>query len=294
MAATKFIHKLDPETFQDLYSKLEWIHLKENELFLRRGFAVEEAMYIIIEGKLGLFTSPETENEEHVSPGFGLDGEQMELVCSFIQGDSFGEFSLLIDEKVSHKFDHRALCTTTLVKISRELYDEFVASKPAVFLSFVKTTLASKWRNADYVLNSFFEIPKNYSHCHLTSSTVNPRTCRISSAASITGITNFNGGAQNLVNIERKSPSQSPFLSNNLEPLSSPKAQQSKPDSNRIFLDPNDTLFQELSKDAEIIHLMPGEVLYKFGAQSLGKCYISLKGKLVAYNEGIFKSLITL
>ena len=264
LAATKFVHRLEPEALEKMYAKMEWLHLKEHEVL----FGIEEdtvGMFVVISGELGMYSRKSESNLED------------ELVFTVPKGESFGEFSLLLNENFCSGYECRALIGTDLIKVSKEIYEEFVLERPDVFLSFVKTTIASKWRIAHYALNTFFELPVDFRNDILTAF---PSTGSMQRAA-------LTLNTSESVVIGKSSPIHRRFRGS---PTLNLFDEINKEEVHRLQLVFTDLLCESLARDADVLHLFPGEVLFKCGAQSLGRFYIFQQGKMVAYNEDNSKS----
>ena len=148
---------------------------------------------------------------------------------------------------------------------------QFIRSRPAAYVSFVKTTVASKWRMADFVLHGFFELPPPNTPYTIRSSNI--------SNIPIASTTNTNKDIVHDTSKEQDDiPTTNEYVSRPLDnlprdvPRASTETVSRSPEivsprdtdlPNRLGFDTSDPLYRQLCETSMKINLSPGEVYHE-------------------------------
>ena len=166
-----------------------------------------------------------------------------------------------------------------LIKIPCHLFHEFLASRPAAFVSFVLTSTLHQWRIAHYALHEFFQLP-----VPVLPNVVIPTLPPAPLPAS-----NNDGSIPN--------PDQTPSSSSGLSagPSSatstsastvSGAADQDDPAAGgAVRFDRAHELFEQMKSQTERLKFAAGEVIFRSGARSMDRVFVLLSGKVVAFKE---------
>jgi len=134
----RIIAKLDVQSFKLLFSKTDWVHLKERDVIYKQGDLGDSGLFFIIEGTVDLYS-------------------QDRYLYSLEAGSYFGETELF-DVESKRKITAKAGTALELIRLKRDDFLQVGNQEPRLLLSFVCTAISRNWILSDFVLREVLGI----------------------------------------------------------------------------------------------------------------------------------------
>ncbi|KAK9808186.1 hypothetical protein WJX73_006212 [Symbiochloris irregularis] len=142
-ASTKFFSCLDLKESQELFEATQMVQVGPGEVLFSVGDSSAPGIFIVVEGQLGVFLE---------------DGLQRLQTNTLKAGETVGDLDVLDGANRS------ATCIALeggalLTQVSRELFMQFIASKPRTLQIYLHKAIARLWRVAHFMLGDFLNLP---------------------------------------------------------------------------------------------------------------------------------------
>eukprot|EP00808_Paulinella_micropora_P010377 g50024.t1 len=168
--SSKFVGDLSKAQFREIFRSSEATVLGPGECLFKEG-QESDGMYVVVKGSLLLYKDMKGQPRES-GPHSELIREQKETVqseqqiqppdlskCTLLakvgQGDCLGELDLLSGSKRRYTAIS-ASRKTSVIRISKPVFEDFAGKYPLARISFYTTTFAPQWRVAEFTLAGFF------------------------------------------------------------------------------------------------------------------------------------------
>lgn len=275
--SSKYI-SMSRSNFDALHEHLEWVVLQSNKLIYTKGDCSDSGMYIIMDGSVSV-----------------LD-DYGKVLCVYTQGDSFGEIELITNWQRSRTI--KTIQPTTLMRITRHVFNQFTSERPDIYISFLKTSLSRQWRIATFILDEFLHISvRDYNAEQLLyeqQQSQNTTSLFMNSNES-PPVTPISPNLNNRQQSYRSDTVQRPpaYLNHTYNNNNSSFTQLPDPDtlhrydSHKLhtFISDDKDKLNLLCTQTETIELSAGQVLYEEGSHIHDLLYIVLDGRVVATRD---------